>query len=386
MGTSGIHSTLVWTDEQNLLRETLSSFARTELTPRASALDESEGFNKEAFQKMGDLGLLGLTIPDEYGGSDQGCVESSLTMDIFGAACASTTLSYLAHAILCANNLNENASSAQKKKYLPDLVSGKKIGAMAMTEPGAGSDAIGLETRAQKRGSHYVLNGAKTFITNGPVADVFVVYARTGTQKKDISTFIVEKGFKGFRVGRKLHKLGMRASPTSELAFEDCEVPLENLVGQENQSVAHMMKNLNVERITISAISIGIARASLEASAAYASERHQFGKAIGTFQMVQERLAKMSSELAAGESLLYESAKAYDRGDRNMTLGAKCKLFCAQMATQSALDAIQIFGGYGYMKEYPVERYMRDAKLMEIGAGTNEVMRLLIARALVPEA
>jgi isovaleryl-CoA dehydrogenase len=314
-----------------------------------------------------------------------GAMEATMVMDVFGARCASTTLSYLAHSILCVNNLFENASPEQKKKYLPKLISGEHIGAMAMTEPGAGSDALGLQTRAVKKGNKYILNGSKTYITNGTLADTLVVYARTGNAKKEISTFIVEKGFKGFRVGRKLHKMGMRASPTAELAFEDCEVPAENIVGHENDSVAHMMRNLNIERITISGISVGIAKACLAYSTKYASERSQFGKTIGQFQMVQERIAEMAANTAAADALLYNSAKAYDAGNRDMSLGAKAKLFCAQIATQAGLDAIQILGGYGYMKEYPVERYMRDAKLMEIGAGTNEVMRLIIARELIPE-
>jgi isovaleryl-CoA dehydrogenase len=374
-----------WTEEQRMLAKTLEEFADTELAPKAEALDEKEEFNEAAFRKMGGLGLLGITASEEYGGSGMGAMEATMVMDIFGARCASTTLSYLAHSILCVNNIFENASPEQKKKYLPKLISGEHIGAMAMTEPGAGSDALGLQTRAVKKGNKYILNGSKTYITNGTIADTLVVYARTGTAKKEISTFIVEKGFKGFRVGRKLHKMGMRSSPTAELAFEDCEVPAENLIGHENDSVAHMMRNLNIERITISGISVGIAKACLAYSTKYASERTQFGKTIGQFQMVQERIAEMAANTAAADALLYNSAKAFDAGNRDMSLGAKAKLFCAQIATQAGLDAIQILGGYGYMKEYPVERYMRDAKLMEIGAGTNEVMRLIIARELIPE-
>ena len=372
-----------WTSEQELLGNTLEAFAQQELAPKAHALDESEGFNREAFHKMAELGLLGITVPEELGGAGLGCVEATLAMEKMGAVCASSTLSYLAHAILCVNNLRENASDEQKRKYLPDLISGKKLGAMAMTEPGAGSDALGLSTQARKNGDHYVLNGSKTFITNGPVADTFVVYAKTGASKKEISTFIVEKGFEGFKVGRKLSKLGMRASPTSELSFENCKVPLSNLVGRENDSVSHMMRNLNIERITISGISIGLAQACLEYSTRYAIERKQFGEAIGQFQMVQERLAEMATETAAARALVYQAARAYDAGDRQMTLGAMSKLFSAQIATRAGLEAIQILGGYGYMKEYPVERFMRDAKLMEIGAGTNEIMRILIARSLV---
>ncbi len=378
-----MNSSTEWTSEQQQLSETLTSFAKAHLAPRAAELDEAQGFNREAFTKMAELGLLGVTVSEEYGGAGLGAVEASLTMEKLGEACASTTLSYLAHSILCVNNIFENASDAQKKKYLPKLIDGTQLGAMAMTEPEAGSDALGLRTKAEKKGGKYLLNGSKTYITNGPVADVFVVYARTGPSKKEISTFIVEKSFPGFHVGRKLNKLGMRASPTSELAFENCEVPLENLVGHENESVTHMMRNLNLERITISGISVGIAQASVDYSVGYARERKQFGTAIAQFQMIQERLAEMSTRTEAGRALLYLSARLYDRGQRDMTLGAKTKLFTAQVATDAAMDAIQILGGYGYMKEYPVERYMRDAKLMEIGAGTNEIMRILISRSLV---
>jgi isovaleryl-CoA dehydrogenase len=372
-----------WTEEQRMLAKTLEEFADAELAPRAGELDETESFNEGAFRKMGGLGLLGMTVSEAFGGAGMGAVEASMAMEIFGARCASTTLSYLAHSILCVNNIFENASDVQKNKYLPKLISGEHFGAMAITEPGAGSDALGLTTRAVKKGNKYVLNGAKTFITNGTIADVLVVYARTGEGKKAISTFIIEKGFKGFRVGRKLSKMGMRASPTAELAFEDCEVPAENLIGHENDSISHMMRNLNIERITISGISVGIAKACLQYAVKYAKERSQFGTPIGQFQMVQERLAEMATNTAAAESLLYESARAFENGSREMGLGSKCKLFSAQIATQAGLEAIQILGGYGYMKEYPVERYMRDAKLMEIGAGTNEVMRLIIARELL---
>lgn len=374
-----------WTAEQELLIKTLEDFARTEIAPKAEHLDEVEGFNQDAFRKMADLGLLGITVSEDYGGSGLGCVEATLAMEKLGQACASSALSYLAHSILCVNNLFENASDAQKKKYLPKLISGEHMGAMAMTEPGAGSDALGLSTRAEKKGGKYLLNGSKTFITNGPLADVFVVYAKTGSSKKEISTFIVEKGFPGFKVGRKLKKMGMRASPTSELSFENCEVPEENRVGAENSSVIHMMRNLNIERITISGISLGISQACLDYSVGYANQRKQFGSAISQFQMIQERIANMATETAASRALVYASARSYDQGDREMTLGSMSKLFSAQAATRAGLDAIQILGGYGYMKEYPVERYMRDAKLMEIGAGTNEIMRMLIARSLITE-
>ncbi|NBX91728.1 MAG: isovaleryl-CoA dehydrogenase [Proteobacteria bacterium] len=371
-----------WTSEQLLLKKTVEDFAKKELLPKAEEIDEKETWNEEAFKKMADLGLLGITVPEEFGGINLGAVEATLVMDILGEACASTTLSYLAHSILTVSNLCVNASAEQKKRYLPKLISGEWVGAMAMTEPGAGSDALGMQTKAEKKGNKYILNGSKTYITNGCYADALVVYARTGQGKKDISTFIVEKNFPGFRVSKKLKKMGMKGSPTAELSFDNCEVPIENLIGKENESVAHMMNNLNLERITISGISLGIAKACLDYSTRYAGERTQFGTPLKEFQMVQERLAEMATQLAAGKALVYSSAQAFDRGQRSMRLGAQCKLFTAQMATQAGLDAIQILGGYGYMREYPVERFMRDAKLMEIGAGTNEVMRIIISREL----
>lgn len=372
-----------WTDEQSLLRDTVGQFAKTELAPAAPHLDETEGWNDEAFRKMASLGLLGITAKEEYGGSGLGCLEATLAMEGLSEACASTTLSYLAHSILCVNNIHENASPEQKSQYLPRLIDGTWIGGMGMTEPQAGSDALSLQTKAVRQGDVYVLNGTKTMITNAPTGDVFVVYARTGTGKKDLSTFIVEKGFKGFRAGKKLKKLGMRASPTGELIFENCEVPVSNRIGEENSSVRHMMRNLNIERITISGLSLGIAAATLKYVSNYVNERSQFGSQLSQFQMVQERVAEMATQLDAGRALVYAAARAYDRGERHMSLGAKAKLFTAPMGTHVALDGIQLLGGWGYMKEYPVERYMRDAKLLELGAGTNEVMRLIIARELL---
>ena len=362
-----------FTPDQILLAKTISDFAEKELGPQAAHLDEIEGFNLEAFRKMAELGLLGITAEEEYGGANLGALEATIAMEMLSKVCASTTLSYLAHSILCVNNICENASPAQKKKYVPKLISGEWVGAMGMTEPEAGSDALGMLTRATKKGNKYYLNGTKTYITNGPIADVLLVYAKTGPSKKEISTFIIEKNFPGFHVGKKLKKMGMRASPTSELIFENCEVPEENRVGNENDSVSHMMRNLNIERITISGISLGIAVASFDYALKYSKERKQFGETLISFQMIQEKLAEMATQIDASSALIYSAAAAYDRGEQDMSLGAKSKLFAAQMATKVALDSIQILGGYGYMKEYPVERYMRDAKLIEIGAGTNEV-------------
>jgi isovaleryl-CoA dehydrogenase len=374
---------LEWNDDQRMLAKSASDFARTELAPKAVEVDENEGWNDSAFRAMGPLGVLGITAQEDYGGANLGAFEATLVMEKFSEACASTTLSYLAHSMLCVNNLCENASEAQKKKYLPKLVSGEWLGAMGMTEPQAGSDALGMQTKAVKKGKYYLLTGSKTMITNGPLADVMVVYARTGGGRKELSTFIVEKTFPGFRVSKRLHKMGMRGSPTGELIFDQCEVPVENLVGKENDSVAHMMKNLNIERITISGISLGIASAALQYAIRYSKERSQFGEPISHFQMIQAKIADMATDLDAARTLVYAAAKAYDRGDRSMSLGAKAKLFSAQMGTRVALEAIQILGGWGYMKEYPVERYVRDAKLLELGAGTNEVMKIIIAKELL---
>lgn len=378
-----------FTEEHRMLQNSVGSFAKSVLAPNIDHLDETEGFDRSYFKKLGDLGLLGITAAEEYGGTDLGCVAATIAMEEIGAVDASTALSYLAHAMLTVNNIATNASDVQKKKYLPKLISGEWIGGMGMTEPNAGSDALGMQTKAVKKGNKYILNGTKMFITNAVVGDVYYVYARTGEGRKDISTFIVEKNFPGFKMGRKLKKMGMRASPTGELIFENCEVPEENLVGKEGDSISHMLKNLDIERITISGISLGIARASIETSVKYAKERSQFGKTLSEFQMIQAMLAEAQSNYEAAAHFTYGAAKAWDEGAltpvSSRSISAKVKLFTAQIATKIALDAVQILGGYGYIKEFPVERYMRDAKLMEIGAGTNEILRVLIARDLFGE-
>lgn len=376
-----------FTDEHRLIQKSAGDFSRSVLAPKIEHLDEVEGFDKTYFRKLGDLGLLGITVPEEFGGTEMGCVAATLAMEELGAVDASTALSYLAHSMLAVNNLATNGSSAQKKKYLPKLISGESVGCMGMSEPGAGSDALAMRTKAVKKGDKYILNGTKMWITNAEMADFFYVYARTGDGKKDISTFIVERSYPGFRVGKKLKKMGMRASPTSELIFENCEVPAENLVGKEGDSVSHMIKNLDIERITISGISLGIARASLEVATKYSKERTQFGKPISEFQMIQQMLADGQAEYEASANYVYNAAQAWDRGElapvNSRALGAKVKLVSARMATKVALDAVQILGGYGYTREFPVERYMRDAKLMEIGAGTNEILRVIIARDML---
>lgn len=378
-----------FSDEQKLLQESVRAFAKSELLPKIEKLDDEEGFNRESFRKMGDLGLLGITVPEEFGGTGMGAVAATIAMEEMGAIDASTTLSYLAHSILCVNQISNNGSTEQKKKYLPKLLSGEHIGGMGMSEPGAGSDALGMTSKAEKKGTGYVLNGTKTWITNGPIGDVFYVYAKTGPDKRNLSTFMVERGMKGFSTGKKFKKMGMRASPTGELVFEDIQLDASYRVGEENSSVKAMMKNLDIERITISGISLGIARGAIDCATQYAKERKQFGKPIGAFQQVQERLTEASAWYEACRALTYNAAKTWDEGlmvgrEASM-MAAKAKLQSAQMATQVALDAIQILGGYGYTREFPVERMMRDAKLMEIGAGTNEILRVIIARHMLGE-
>ncbi len=384
------HPLWFFTDEDRMLQSSVAQFAAQVVAPKAEKLDETEGFDRSHFDGLGKLGILGITAAEEFGGVNQGCVAATIAMEELGAACASTALSYLAHSILAVNNIQTNASESQKKKYLPDLISGKHIGGMGMSEPHAGTDALAMTTKAERRGDKYIINGTKMWITNAVVGDIFYVYARTGPGKKDISTFIIEKGMKGFSFGKKLHKFGMRASPTGELIFENCEVPAENLVGTENSSIAAMVKNLDIERITISGISLGIAKASLEAATKYAQEREQFGKPIGNFQLIQKMLADGAAAYDAARYYCYGAAKEWDLGllggAGSRSVSAKVKLVAAQMATQIALDAIQILGGYGYTKEFPVERYMRDAKLMEIGAGTNEILRVITARDLLQES
>lgn len=378
-----------FSDEQRMLQQTVRQFSVEELAPRIALLDHEEGFNRESFYKMGKLGLLGIIVPEEDGGSGLDAVASTIAMEEMGAVDASTTLSYLAHTILCVNQIAVNASPEQKRKYLPKLISGEHIGGMGMSEPEAGSDALGMRTKAVKSENDYTLDGSKTWITNGPVGDVFYCYAKTGEAKRDISTFIIERGMPGFSTGKKFSKMGMRASPTGELVFANCRISSSHRVGGENESVKQMMRNLDVERITISGISLGCARAAIEVSTRYAMERKQFGKPIGAFQQIQERLTEASSWYEACRTLTYHAAKMWDlglmRGKEASMMAAKAKLQSAQMATQVCLDAIQILGGYGYTCEFPVERYMRDAKLMEIGAGTNEVLRLVIARQMLGE-
>jgi isovaleryl-CoA dehydrogenase len=376
-----------FTDEHKMLQETIHQFAESEFAPLAEQMDEKEEFNEKAFRKLGELGLLGITADPESGGSGMDTVSACIAHEELGRFDASSALSYLAHSILFVHNLNAWGSEEQKKKYLPKTCSGEWISGMGLTEPGSGSDATSLSTTAELKGDHYILNGTKIWITNSTEGDVFFVYAKTsntGDPKKDLSSFIVEKTFKGFKVGKKFSKMGMRGSPTGELVFENCEVPKENLVGGEpGQALTKMMRNLEIERVTIAAISNGIALQSIEVMSRYATERKQFGKEIGKFQLVQKMISDAVAGTEAARELTFSAAKRIDLAGKDTRLddvAAQAKLIAATNATKVAMDAIQVLGGYGYSREFPVERYARDAKLNEIGAGTNEVLRMIIAK------
>ena len=374
-----------FTSEEKELQNVCRDFASKELAPLAEKHDHDESFNINAFKKMGELGVLGITADPKYGGAGLGATAATIVMEEFGKACAGSTLSYLAHTILCVNNIQNNASEEQKAKYLPKLITGEHIGCMGMSEPEFGSDAVGIQTKAKKDGDHYVINGTKMWITNAQYADVAYVYTRTGEDRKNLSTFIIEKGTPGFHVGKPIHKMGMRSSPTGELVFDKAKVPATQLVGKEGDSIYHMMKNLDIERITIAGISLGIAQACVDQCVKYAQERKQFGKQIGNFQLIQKMIAEMKAETEMMRAFLYSICKQYDAGERGPVNAAMVKLQLPKMATKIALDAIQLHGGYGYSREFPLERMMRDNKLNEIGAGTNEVMIMIIAKNLLQD-
>ncbi len=367
-------------NDLRLLTESVRRFAEKELAPHADELDREERLAPGIFKRLGDLGILGLTVPQQFGGAGLGAVALVSVMEEMSYADPGTCLSYLAHSLLFAHNLAVTGSPDQLRRYLPDVISGQLVGAFAMTEPSAGSDVLSMQTRAVLQGDHYVLNGTKMFITNGPVADVFLVCARTGDDRKDISMFIVERSMRGFSAGNRLNKMGMRASPTSELVFKDCRVPIENRVGAEGESVKTMMKNLDIERVGLAAMSLGIARACLDISLKYASEREQFGQAIVSFQSVSEKIANMYIGYRAARALVYEAAQVIDENRRANQEAATAKVFATEMATQTALDAIQVMGGYGYIRQFPVERLMRDAKLLEIGGGASGILRSVIVK------
>ncbi|WP_110707334.1 isovaleryl-CoA dehydrogenase [Salinicola sp. CR57] len=375
-------------DELNMLREQVNAFARDEIAPRAAQIDHDNVFPADLWQKFGDMGLLGITVSEEDGGSGMGYLAHCIAMEEISRASASVGLSYGAHANLCVNQIKLNATAEQKAKYLPKLISGEHVGALAMSEPGAGSDVVSMSLRADRHGDHYVLNGNKMWITNGPDADVLVVYAKTDPEAgaKGITAFLIEKGFAGFSTAQKLDKLGMRGSNTCELVFEDCQVPAENVLGEENRGVRVLMSGLDYERTVLAAGPIGIMQACLDVVVPYVHERKQFGQAIGEFQLIQGKLADMYTTLNACRAYLYAVAGACDRGRVSRKDAAGVILYCAEKATQMALDAIQLLGGNGYINEYPTGRLLRDAKLYEIGAGTSEIRRMLIGRELFAES
>jgi isovaleryl-CoA dehydrogenase len=378
---------LEFTDEQNMLRETMRMFAEKEVAPLAYEIDRDERFPTESFNKLRDMGLLGITAPVEYGGAGAGYTELCIVTEELSVACLSTAASWGVHACLCIDNIRRNATQEQLRKYLPSLCEGIKIGGLAMTEPSAGSDVMSMRLRADKKGDSYILNGSKIFISNGPVGDVFVVYAKTDMEKgaRGVSAFIVEKEFPGFSRGKKFEKMGWRGSPTGELIFEDCQVPAKNLLGRENSGALVLMSGLNTERVCLGAMSLGLSRGAYECALQYAKERVQFGKPIASFQLIQAKLAEMAMDIELSHLITYKGARMADMGlHRQMNLIASyAKLFTARAAMRITTEAVQILGGYGYMKEFPVERMMRDAKLQQIGGGTDEVQTMIIARDIL---
>jgi isovaleryl-CoA dehydrogenase len=366
------------------MRETVARWVDEKLEPRAAEIDAANKFPRDLWPELGALGLLGITAEEEFGGAGLGYLAHCVVMEEVSRGSGAVGLSYGAHSNLCVNQLARNATKAQKAKYLPKLISGEHLGALAMSEPGAGSDVVGMKLKAERRGDRYILNGSKMWITNGPDADVVVVYAKTdpGAGPRGITAFIVEKGQKGFKPAQKLDKLGMRGSDTGELVFEDCEVPAENIVGELNGGVRVLMSGLDYERVVLSAGPVGIMQACMDTVIPYVHERKQFDKPIGSFQLVQGKLADMYTTMNACRAYVYAVAAACDRKETTRQDAAGCILYAAEKATQVALDAIQLLGGNGYINDYPTGRYLRDAKLYEIGAGTSEIRRMLIGREI----
>jgi isovaleryl-CoA dehydrogenase len=374
-------------DTAEMLRDTVRSFTSDNIAPIADEIDKSNVFPRHLWPKLGELGVLGITVEEEYGGTGLGYLEHVLTMEEISRGSAAIGLSYGAHSNLCVNQIRRNGSEEQKRRYLPKLVSGEHVGALAMSEPGAGSDVISMRLRAEKRGSNYVLNGSKMWITNGPQADTLVVYGKTDPSAgpRGVSAFLIEKGFKGFSTPQKLDKLGMRGSDTSELLFQDCEVPEENLMGREGEGARILMSGLDYERAVLSAGCIGIMQACMDLVVPYVHDRKQFGQPIGSFQLMQGKLADMYVTLSAARSYVYAVAKACDRGRTTRKDAAGAILYAAERCTWMALQAIQTLGGNGYINDFPAGRLLRDAKLYEIGAGTSEIRRWLIGRELFEE-
>src|SRR5476651_492927 len=374
-------------EDIDMLRDSLANFAAKEIAPRAAEIDKTDQFPMDLWKKFGDLGVLGMTVSEEYGGANMGYTAHMVAMEEISRASASVGLSYGAHSNLCVNQIHRNGTEAQKRKYLPGLVSGEHIGALAMSEPNAGSDVVSMKLRADEKSDHYVLNGTKMWITNGPDCDTLVVYAKTDIEAnaKGITAFIVEKGMKGFSVAQKLDKLGMRGSHTGELVFENVEVPKENILGQLNGGVKVLMSGLDYERAVLAGGPTGIMVACMDAVVPYIHDRKQFGQAIGEFQLIQGKVADMYTQLNASRAYLYAVAQACERGETTRKDAAGVILYSAERATQMALDTIQILGGNGYINEFPAGRLLRDAKLYEIGAGTSEIRRMLIGRELFNE-
>jgi isovaleryl-CoA dehydrogenase len=368
----------------DMLRQQVNHFAATEIAPRAAEIDQTNVFPADLWKKFGDMGLLGITVNEEFGGADMGYLAHVIAMEELSRASASVALSYGAHSNLCVNQIHNNGTQAQKQTYLPKLLSGEHIGALAMSEPNAGSDVVSMKLHARDAGDHFVLNGNKMWITNGPDANVYVIYAKTDLHagSKGITAFIVERGTPGFTQAQKLDKLGMRGSNTCELVFQDCPVPKENILGQLNGGAKVLMSGLDYERLVLAGGPLGIMQAAMDVAVPYIRERKQFGKAIGEFELVQGKLADMYTRMNAAKSYVYMVAMSADRGETTRKDAAGVILYSAEMATQIALDALQLLGGNGYINEYPTGRLLRDAKLYEIGAGTSEIRRMLIGREL----
>jgi isovaleryl-CoA dehydrogenase len=374
-------------DTADLLRDSVLSFASDEIAPRAAEIDETNEFPMDLWPKMGALGLLGVTVEEEFGGAGMGYLEHVVAMEEISRASASVGLSYGAHSNLCVNQIHRNGTAAQKKHYLPDLISGSHVGALAMSEPGAGSDVVGMRLRADMKGDRYVLNGTKMWITNGPDADVIVVYAKTDADagSRGITAFVIEKTFAGFSTAQKLDKLGMRGSNTCELVFQDCEVPEENILGTLGGGVEVLMSGLDYERAVLAAGPLGIMQSCMDVVLPYVHDRRQFGKAIGEFQLMQGKLADMYTTMNACRAYVYAVSKACDRSQTTRKDAAGAILYASEKATWMALEAIQCLGGNGYINEFSTGRLLRDAKLYEIGAGTSEIRRMLIGRELFEE-
>jgi isovaleryl-CoA dehydrogenase len=371
----------------DMLRESVQSFATAEIAPRAADIDRDNEFPSDLWRKMGDLGLLGITVEEQYGGAAMGYLEHTVAMEEISRASASVGLSYGAHSNLCVNQIRRNGDETQKQKYLPKLISGEHVGALAMSEAGSGSDVVSMRLRAEHKGDRYVLNGSKMWITNGPDAETLIVYAKTDTKagSKGITAFIIEKEFPGFSTAPKLDKLGMRGSNTCELIFKDCEVPEENVLGEINKGLKVLMSGLDYERLVLSGGPLGLMQACMDIVVPYVHERSQFGKPIGEFELMQGKLADMYSTMNACKAYVYTVAKAYDRGETSRKDAAGVILYAAEKATWMTLQAIQALGGNGYINDYPTGRLLRDAKLYEIGAGTSEIRRMLIGRELFDE-